>query len=121
MAARELAEDGGGPHVILPQGQVLVWRVLVTRLEGDVSAYEQLMAGAIGDETIDLPRRLCAQYTRTHSFPPPGGYDRWLDDALDDLLASIRSLMRATGSALVQTRGRWPPVDEHTWSQDLES
>jgi hypothetical protein len=57
-----------------------------------VSAYGELTAtGAIGDETLDLLRRLSAQYTRTHSFPPPDGYDRWNDEAVDDLLAAMFS------------------------------
>jgi hypothetical protein len=48
-----------------------------------VSAYEELDAtGMVGDQAMALLRRLGAQYTRTHSFPPPQGHDRWTDDAV---------------------------------------
>ena len=55
-----------------------------------MSAYEELEStGIVGDQTIALLRRLGAQYTRSHSFPPPEGHDRWTDEAVDDLLGEL--------------------------------
>lgn len=55
-----------------------------------MGAYDELLAtGVAGDETVALLRRLGAQYTRTHSFPPSEDYDRWSDEAVDDLIASM--------------------------------
>lgn len=42
-----------------------------------------------GNQDVALLRRLAAQYTRSRSFPPPEGHDRWSDDAVDDLVATM--------------------------------
>jgi hypothetical protein len=55
-----------------------------------LSAYGELSrTGSCGDETVRVLRRLAAQVTRTSSFPPPAGFDRWSDAAVDELLADM--------------------------------
>lgn len=57
---------------------------------GLLSAFDELATtGQCGDETVALLRSLAAQFTRTHSFPPPPDHDRWSDEAVDDLLAAM--------------------------------
>ena len=52
--------------------------------------YEQLSStGEVDDGMVELLRQLAAQVTRTSSFPPPEGHDRWSDPAVDHLLADI--------------------------------
>ena len=64
-----------------------------------MSAFAELAKdGVCGDETVALLRRLGAQVTRTSSFPPPAGYDRWSNGAVDELLAQI---FEAKGPQLV--------------------
>jgi hypothetical protein len=55
-----------------------------------LSAYVELSRdGACGPETVGVLRRVAAQVVRTNSFPPPADYDRWSDEAVDDLLADM--------------------------------
>lgn len=50
-------------------------------------AYEELARdGRLGNEGFELLRRVGRQVTRTQGFPPPEGYDRWENDAVDELL-----------------------------------
>lgn len=55
-----------------------------------MSAFEELTrTGALGGETVALLRQLGRQFTRTHSFPPSEEHQRWSDDAVDALLATM--------------------------------
>lgn len=55
------------------------------------SALAELRAGKIGVAALELLRQLGRQCTRSarRNFPPPDGYDRWSDDAVDHLLADM--------------------------------
>jgi hypothetical protein len=55
------------------------------------SALAELRAGNIGVAALELLRQLGRQCTRSarRNFPPPDGYDRWSDDAVDHLLADM--------------------------------
>lgn len=55
------------------------------------AALGELRTGLAGAATVALLQRLgrqCVRSART-SFPPPEGYDRWSDDAVDHLLADM--------------------------------
>ncbi|MGW0566005.1 hypothetical protein [Streptomyces tauricus] len=50
-------------------------------------AYEELArCGHLADESFELLRRVGRQVARTQGFPPPEGYGRWEDEAVDELL-----------------------------------
>ncbi|MFD5629655.1 hypothetical protein [Streptomyces sp. NPDC127072] len=50
-------------------------------------AYEELARdGHLGNEGFELLRRVGRQVCRTQGFPPPKGYNRWENDAVDELL-----------------------------------
>lgn len=55
------------------------------------AALAELRDGALGPASVELLRRLGRQCTRSArtSFPPPEGFDRWNDDAVDHLLADM--------------------------------
>lgn len=55
------------------------------------AALAELRRGVIGVAVVELLRRLGRQCTRSSrtNFPPPEGYDRWSDDAVDHLLADM--------------------------------
>jgi hypothetical protein len=55
------------------------------------AALAELSDGGVGPASVELLRRLgrqCTRSTRTN-FPPPEGYARWCDDAVDHLLADM--------------------------------
>jgi hypothetical protein len=57
-----------------------------------MDAYTELTrTGAIGESGLALMQRLMGQVTRTSSFPPPDGYGRWSDAAVDQKLADLFS------------------------------
>lgn len=50
-------------------------------------AYEELARyGQLGDKGFELLRRVGRQVARAQGFPPPEGYNRWENDAVDELL-----------------------------------
>lgn len=52
-----------------------------------VGAYEELAgSGRLGDLSLELLRRVGRQVCRTRGFPPPEGYERWTDEAVDEFL-----------------------------------
>lgn len=54
-----------------------------------MNEYEQWLLDGDVDAAVRLLRRIAAQAARTSTFPPPGDYDRWSDDAIDELLAEM--------------------------------
>jgi len=50
------------------------------------SEYERWLLDGDVDTALQLLRRIAAQAARTSSFPPPKDFDRWSDDAVDELL-----------------------------------
>jgi hypothetical protein len=50
------------------------------------SEYERWLLDGDVDTALQLLRRIAAQATRTSSFPPPPDFNRWSDDAVDELL-----------------------------------
>lgn len=48
------------------------------------------------DEAALLVARLVAEVVRSSSFPPPSGYDRWSDDAVWELVATLYEKKGAT-------------------------
>lgn len=54
-----------------------------------MSEYERWLLDGDIDVAVELLHRLAAQVTRTKSFPPPVGYSRWSDDAIDELLTEM--------------------------------
>jgi len=54
-----------------------------------VSEYEQWLLDGNVDVAIRLLRRVASQAARTSTFPPPQGYDRWNDEAVDELLVAM--------------------------------
>jgi hypothetical protein len=55
------------------------------------AALVELRTGVVGSTTVELRRALGRQCTRSArtNFPPPDGYERWSDDAVDHLLADM--------------------------------
>jgi hypothetical protein len=55
------------------------------------AALTELRGGVVDVAVVELLRRLGRQCTRSSrtNFPPPEGYDRWCDDAVDHLLADM--------------------------------
>lgn len=56
---------------------------------GHLSEYEQWLLNGDVDVAVGLLRRIAGQATRTNSFPPPRGYSRWSEEAIDELLAEM--------------------------------
>jgi hypothetical protein len=54
-----------------------------------VGEYEQWLLNGDVDAALRLLRRIAAQAARTSTFPPPPDYDRWTDDAVDELLTEM--------------------------------
>ncbi|MBN1093452.1 hypothetical protein JKP75_13290 [Blastococcus sp. TML/M2B] len=54
-----------------------------------MSEYDQWLLVGDVEAGLQLLRRIAAQAVRTGPFPPPQGYDRWSDDAVDELLVEM--------------------------------
>lgn len=54
-----------------------------------MSEYELWLLDGDVDVAIQLLRRLAAQVARTSTFPPPQNYDRWSNEAVDELLVQM--------------------------------
>jgi hypothetical protein len=63
-----------------------------------LTAFEELnVQRTPGPQTIELLQRLVAQVTRPGTFPPPGGHQRWSDQAVLDHIGTLLSRKNGMG------------------------
>ena len=72
-----------------------------------MSEYEEWLLDGDVDSAVALLRRLAAQVTRASSVPPPQGFPRWTDEAVDELLVEIVDNKGGVAFLL----GAWASVD----------